>query len=81
MRVGERVNKLDKFDYFMITAVLSLKGFEFKEETRFCCEIWHDNKTKKYFEIKRNSKNIAKEDLLNVLNQAGISLDEFIELI
>lgn len=75
------MKKLDKFDYFMVTAVLNLKGFEFKEESSFGTEIWYNHTTNKSFMINKHLKKISKEDLLKMLNQAGMSVDEFLELI
>ena len=75
------MKKMDKFSYFVITALLSLKGFIFKEEINFKFEIWHNPNSKKCFRIKRSSGLLSKEEVLDILYQAEISLKEFSELV
>ncbi len=64
----------------MVTALLSLTGFEFKQEIYSEIEIWHNPKTQKWFEITKTSGNLSEESLRMVLDRAGLTVDEFFKL-
>ena len=77
---GWNMDRLNRFNYFMVTALLSLTGFEFKQEIYSGIEIWHNPKANKWFEITQISGCLSEESLLNVLDQAGLTADEFLKL-
>ena len=68
------------FNYFMVLALLNQLGFNLVEETGPYTEIWHNSNTNKSFEITRTSDYLSKEELLNILDQAGLTPDEFLKL-
>lgn len=74
------MNRLDGFNYFMVTALLSIVGFQFVQETNSRSEIWFNMRTNKTFTITNVSGYLSEENLLEVLNQAGLSPDEFLKL-
>jgi hypothetical protein len=72
---------LDSFDYFMVTALLSQLGFNFQQEISVKSELWYNDKSNKAFEIKRSAKILQKIELLKIIKQAGLSKEEFMNLI
>jgi len=76
----EKQNNLGNFDYFMITTLLSEKGFKLHNETDFYTEMWCNSNADKCFTIKRTPDKLSREVLFDILNQAGLSIDEFLEL-
>jgi len=77
----DKQNNLDIFDYFMVTTLLTEKGFKFDNERDSLTEIWCNPNTDKYFAIKRTPDKLSRESLLDILDKAGLSIDEFLELI
>jgi|GEM_PF-6990555 len=74
------MNSLSRFNYFMVTALLSIVGFKFCQEICSGVEIWNNSDTGRNFIIKKISSCLSEEYLLNVLEQAGLSPDEFLGL-
>ena len=66
--------------YFIITAKLILYGFKFNREISGNVEVWNNPITGKEFKIKRESKDISPHSLKFILNQAGISIEEYINI-
>lgn len=75
------MKNLDGFNYFMVTALLSLVGFKFYQEIRSNQEIWKNIITEKQFIIKQTKGNLSEKCLTNILEQAGLTHDDFLKLV
>lgn len=60
-----------------MTAKMYYLGFEFHKESGFSNEEWINPKTQKSFRIKQTSDYLSEEEVLSIINQAGITLEEF----
>lgn len=72
--------KLTNFSYFAVTAKLIVAGFKIYKESAYDTEIWWNPLTNKQFSIKREIKNISDKTLYDILSQAGVTIDEFLQL-
>jgi len=68
---------LSGFNYFMVTAKLIFRGFQFYSENNDT-EEWINPNTGKKFVIKKSSEFIPEDELLSILVQAGVSVQDFI---
>jgi hypothetical protein len=66
-----------KHNYFTVMAKMIFAGFEFHREIDSCIEEWIKPATGKVFRINKTSEYISQEELLSILNQAGLSLEVF----
>ena len=64
----------------MVTAKFIFIGFKFHAEINSYTEEWINMKTGKIFRIKKSSDFISEDELLNILEQAGISANSFINI-
>jgi arsenate reductase-like glutaredoxin family protein len=62
----------------MVTAKLIFMGFKFHSEIDNNTENWINPATNKQFLIKKYSEKLSPDELLDILKQAGIGLEEFI---
>ena len=74
------MHNLNGFNYFMVTALLSMAGFKFYKEICSGYEVWVNSHTGKNFLIMKISNNFSEEYLLGLLKQAGLTCEEFLSL-
>jgi hypothetical protein len=60
-----------------MTAKMYYLGFEFHKESGCSNEEWINPKTQNTFKIKQTSDYLSEEEVLSIINQAGITLEEF----
>ena len=72
------MSDLSGYNYFTVTAKLIFMGFKFHSEIDNNTEKWVNYNTNKKFLIKKYSEEFSKNELFNIINQAGIDLDAFI---
>jgi len=74
------MDNLDGLNYFMFTALMSIADFKYYQDIYSDLEIWKNSKTGKKFTIRKMKNFLPKAYLLKVLEQAGLSEDEFLKL-
>lgn len=74
------MQELSGYTYFTVTAKLIFKGFKFYREINSDTEDWINPLTCKIFRINKSSDYVSEDDLLSILNQAGISLEKFLSI-
>ena len=86
-RVYKKVNNLSKYNYFMVTAKLSCANHKKIPNTGFKylrddldAEIWWNPITNNQIKIEKISGFYTKEYLTTLIEQAGLTINEFIEL-
>ena len=72
------MKNLSGYTYFTATAKLIFMGFKFYSEIDNNTEKWINPVTNKKFSIKKSPEKLSIDELLDILNQAEIGLDEFI---
>lgn len=72
--------KLTNLTYFTVTAKLISAGFRIHKESSCNTEIWWNPLTNKQFSIKREIKHISDKTLYEILNQAGVTIEEFLAM-
>ena len=72
------MKNLSGYTYFTATAKLIFMDFKFYSEIDNNTEKWINPVTKKKFSIKKSPEKLSIDELLDILNQAEIGLDEFI---
>lgn len=71
---------LDKYTYFMITAKMYMLGFTIYKEIHPEEEIWINSRTQSSFKIKNKSGSFSKKELLDILKEADVDINKFIEV-
>jgi hypothetical protein len=66
-----------QYNYFIIMAKLIVLGFKFHQEIDYCTEEWINFTTGKIIRINNTSKDFSNQELLSILEQAGLSLQSF----
>lgn len=74
------MGKLSGFKYREIVKKLSFAGFSFFREAKGSHEIWYNKNTGKYTTVVRRSGDISEGTLKNILKQADIEVDDFLDL-
>ena len=64
----------------MVTAKMIYLGFRFYNEIDSNNEEWKNPKTGKTFRIRKSDNYISQEDLINILEQADVSMENFQEV-
>ncbi|HBG50000.1 MAG TPA: addiction module toxin, HicA family [Cyanobacteria bacterium UBA9971] len=72
------MNNLSGYSYFTATAKLIFMGFKFHSEIDNNIEKWINPVTNKKFLIKKSTGKLSKDELLDILKQADIGFEEFI---
>jgi len=71
---------LSKFNYFTVTARLSLLGFVFKQESNGNNEIWWNPLSGKEYIIQNKSCYISENKIIDILNSIDLSVEDFLEI-
>ncbi|MDD3013380.1 MAG: hypothetical protein PHC34_06715 [Candidatus Gastranaerophilales bacterium] len=74
------MRNLTGYTYFMVTAKLIFTGFQFHYEISNDIEEWINPKTSKIFKINKSYDFYSENELISVLDQAGISIEEFLSI-
>ncbi|MDD3014469.1 MAG: hypothetical protein PHC34_12265 [Candidatus Gastranaerophilales bacterium] len=74
------MKNLSGYTYFMVTAKLLFRGFQFRSEISSDIEEWINPDTCKIFIIKKSFDFYSEEELFDIIEQAGISVKEFINI-
>ena len=74
------MGKLSGFKYREIVKKLSGAGFIFFREAKGSHGIWYSKNSNRYTTVVRRSGDIAEGTLKNIIKQAGIEVDDFLEL-
>ena len=73
------MGRLSGFRYRVIVKKLKNAGFEFYRQAAGSHEIWHNRLTNKYTTIPNHSGDMPEGTLKAILNQANISVTDFLE--
>lgn len=73
------MSKLPDLSYRDVIKVLRKAGFEYDRNARGSHEIWFNQETRKRTVIPHHSGSISKGTLRAIINQAGLTLEEFIK--
>ncbi len=60
---------------------MEVAGFEFFREAKGSHEIWFNPSNNRYTTIPRHRSDMPEGTLRNIIKQAGLTVDEFIELL
>lgn len=69
-----------KYNYFKIIAKLCTLGFIFSKELENNEEEWINHQTNNTFKIFKEAEYISYKEVLHILNQANISLNDFMNI-
>ena len=72
------MGRLSGFSYRDIIKRLKVFGFEFYRYAAGSHEIWYNNKTERFTTIARHNSDMPEGTMKAILNQAGISAEEFL---
>jgi len=72
------MGRLAGFSYRIVTRKLRNLGFEFDRSARGSHEIWYNRETRKRTTIPHHPGDLPEGTLKAILNQAGVSADEFL---
>jgi len=75
------MGRLSGFKYREIVKKLEIAGFEFFREAKGSHEIWFNSDNNKYTTIPRHRGDMPEGALRNIIKQADLTVDEFIELL
>ena len=75
------MGRLSGFKYREIVKKMEIAGFEFFREAKGSHEIWFNSANNKYTTIPRHRGDMPEGTLRNIIKQAGLTVDEFIELL
>jgi len=73
------MGRLSGFKYREIVKRLKKNGFEFFRQAAGSHEIWYNPMTKRFTTIPNHSGDMPEGTLKAILNQAGISVEEFLD--
>lgn len=74
------MGRLSGFSYRDIIKRLKTLGFEFYRNAAGSHEIWYNSFTDRFTTIARHNVDMPEGTMKAILNQAGISVDEFLEV-
>jgi len=74
------MGRLAGFQYRQVIKRLKKKGFEFYRQAAGSHEIWYNPVTKKFTTIPNHTGDVPEGTLRAILKQAGISVDDFLQL-
>ena len=72
------MGRLAGFNYRRITRILKRFHFKFDRQAAGSHEIWFNEERNLYTTIPRHPGDIPEGTLKQILNQAGVSIDEFL---
>ena len=73
------MGRLGGFSYRQIIKRLKKFGFEFHRQAAGSHEIWYSNATNRYTTIPNHRGDMPEGTLRAILNQAGVTPDEFLD--
>jgi predicted RNA binding protein YcfA (HicA-like mRNA interferase family) len=74
------MGRLSGYSYRDIVKNLKRLGFEFYRQAAGSHEIWHNPQTKKFTTIPNHSGDMPEGTLRAILKQAGVDVDEFVNV-
>jgi predicted RNA binding protein YcfA (HicA-like mRNA interferase family) len=75
------MSKLPDLTYSEVVRRLRKAGFHFDRQAKGSHEIWYNPTTKRRTTVPHYSGTVPKGTLRAIINQAGLSVDEFVKLV